>query len=76
MENLNLIGIQVKNMNEAIKLLGCTRETLKHSTKEIEFNGLTFHIFTYMSDNSKDFYYSVTAFYMDSKEDNNLNNWK
>ena len=68
MENLNLIGIPVKSKIEAIKLLGCTKETLKYQTKEIEFNGITFHIYTYMADCSKDFYYWVNAFNMDSKQ--------
>ena len=61
MENLNLLGVQVQSMNEAIDLLGCTKETLIYNQSEVILSGITFYLFTYMSNDSKEFCYSVTA---------------
>ena len=70
MENLNLLGVQVQNMNEAIELLKCTKETLIFSENEVLINGITFYIFTYMTENNTNYYYSVTASNLQSNQYN------
>jgi len=61
MENLNLIGIKVNSTNEAISILGCTKENLIFNESQTVFNGITFFMFIYMSNESKEFCYSVNA---------------
>lgn len=68
MEYLNLLGIQVSSMSEAIEKLGCTRETLINSKDEILINGFTFGVFTFTTENNKNWFYSITAINLNSKE--------
>lgn len=68
MEDLNLIGIQVNGMAEAVKLLGCNEETLINSADGILVNGFVFNVFTYRAENSKNWYYSITATNLKSKQ--------
>lgn len=68
MKNLNLIGIQVSGMSEAIKLLNCTKDSLINSADSVLLNGFAFNIFTYKTETSKDWYYSVTATNLDSEQ--------
>lgn len=68
MGNLNLIGIQVNGMDEAIKLLNCNEETLINSTSSVLINGFAFNVFTYRTENNKNWYYSITATNLKSKQ--------
>jgi len=68
MGDLNLLGIQVYSMVEAIKILGCTKDNLIWSSKTISINGFSFIITTYTADTSKDFLYAVTASNLQSNQ--------
>lgn len=68
MEHLNLLGIQVKGMKEAILLLGCTEETLVYHKSEVDLNGITFSLNTYSYEGCKNFYFAVHASYLESKQ--------
>ncbi|MES2864056.1 MAG: hypothetical protein V4666_08055 [Bacteroidota bacterium] len=68
MENLNLIGIKVNSMAEAIKILGCTKDTLINSADAVLLNGLAFNIFTFRTDGNPDWCYSMTATNLNSKQ--------
>lgn len=61
MENLNVLGTQVNSMIEAIALLGCTEETLKHNSTEVFLNGLNVTFHTYTTEGNENFYYSITV---------------
>jgi len=71
MEKLNLIGIRVSEMCEAIKLLDCTEDNLINSADDVLINGFAFNIFTYRTESNKNWYYSINATNLNSKEHEN-----
>lgn len=61
MENLNLLGMQVNSMSEAVQLLGCTEQNLIFKTTEVFLNGLTVFFYSYATEGVKEYYYSFTV---------------
>lgn len=68
MENIKFMGIQVKNMAEALLLLGCDRENLNYNNKVVLVGGFTINVYTYSFNGNDNFYFSVSAVNFESNE--------